>query len=81
MSDPEIDKILNKAFEDIKKRINSVIAKREKKLVKEIKTVKPDSYNAKKPDSKKTDDRSKGRPRKEHASSSSSYDTDSSDSR
>lgn len=73
MSDPEIDKILNKAFEDIKKRVNAVIAKREKKLA------KPVVHQAKKP--KKDDSKPKGRPRKEEYYSSSSSSTDSSDSR
>jgi hypothetical protein len=59
MSDPEIDKILNKAFEDIKKRVNSYIAKREKKVAKENKV-----------DAKPTHKKSK--PRKESTSSESS---------
>lgn len=63
MSDPEIDKILTKAFEDIKKRVNSHIAKREKKLA------KADGKVVVKP--AKTTHR-KSKPRKESTSSESS---------
>lgn len=66
MSDPEIDKILTKAFEDIKKRVNSHIVKREKKLLKPVKVVDTTKHDKiDKPANKKN------RPRKESTSSES----------
>jgi len=44
--DPEIDSILNRAFEDISRRINNHMAKREKKLVKEVKTATKNTTKA-----------------------------------
>lgn len=35
--DEELEKILNKAFDDIRRRVSSLVAKREKKIAKEMK--------------------------------------------
>jgi hypothetical protein len=35
--DEEIDRILKKAFEDVRKRINTLLAKREKNLLRDMK--------------------------------------------
>ena len=36
-NDEELNKILNKAFDDIRKRVTSLIAKREKKIIRNMK--------------------------------------------
>lgn len=36
--DEELDKILNKAFDDIRKRVNALVNKREKKLLRDMKS-------------------------------------------
>lgn len=35
--DDDLDKILNKAFEDIRRRVNSLMVKREKKFLRDMK--------------------------------------------
>lgn len=37
IQDEELDKILNKAFDDIRRRVVTLMAKREKKLLRELK--------------------------------------------
>lgn len=73
--DEELDKILNKAFDDIRRRVNVLMAKREKKLVRDMKS------SSKKPrDTQrdtKHDDKKKEKKDKNYRRSSSSSDSES----
>ncbi len=63
--DEELEKILTKAFEDIRKRVYAHVAKREKKLVKDLKLV------SKAPSKKPVEERKKRSSHDYHRSQSS----------
>jgi hypothetical protein len=72
--DEELDKILNKAFDDIRRRVNTLMVKREKKLFRDAKTSskKPRENNR---ESRKEEPKKKD---KEYHRSKSSSDSESS---
>jgi hypothetical protein len=83
MSYEEIDKILSRAFDDIRKRVNAVIAKREKHLLKDVKITTSRMCNEKdkrdRHDREKNDRDKNKKDKKKHHRSSSSESSSSSD--
>jgi hypothetical protein len=69
--DEELDKILNKGFDDIRRRVNALLVKREKKLLRDMKA------SSKKPRETQNRDaqpkrKEKGKDKEYHRSNSSS---------
>lgn len=71
--DDEVDKILSRAFDDIRKRINAVISKREKNLLKDVRITSTRLCK----DNKKEHKDKKDKKHKKSSSSRSSSSTDS----
>lgn len=67
--DEELDKILNKAFDDIRKRVTSLLVKREKKLLRDAKSSTKKPRESRKEEPKKKD---KDKDKEYHRSNSSS---------
>lgn len=82
LNDPELEKLLTKAFDDLRKRIHTYMQRKEKKLVKELKSTKPITNKKEKEHahsahgSKKHSGSGKNRPKEDYRVSSSGSETD-----
>ena len=71
--DDEIDKILSKAFDDIRKRVNAVLARREKNILRDMKITTTSRLQQDKRDvTHKEREKDKDKKKKHRKSSSSS---------
>lgn len=75
--DEELDKILNKAFDDIRRRVNTLLAKREKKLVRDMKSSSKKPRDTQKEKHEEKDKKKDKKEREYRRSSSSSSDSES----
>lgn len=66
--DEELNKILNKAFDDIRRRVSALVAKREKKLLRDMKI---SSKKPREPEQPKKKDKDKEYKRSKSSSSDS----------
>lgn len=74
--DDEVDKILSRAFDDIRKRINAVISKREKNLLRDVKITSTRLCKDNKKDKRDNRDKRDQKHRKNSSSRSSSSSSD-----
>jgi hypothetical protein len=73
--DEELDKILNKAFDDIRKKVNTLMSKREKKFLRDMKSKKPQPQEQEQqPKNKGKNDKKKNYHRSKSSSSGSTSD-------
>jgi len=74
VNDEDLDKILNKAFDDIRKKVHALILKREKKLLREVKTSskQTSSKKGREQPRKEENKKEKREYRRSHSSSSDS---------
>lgn len=78
--DEEIDKILSKAFDDIRKRVNAVLARREKNILRDMKITTTsrlqDKRDIREKDIHKEREKDKKKKHKKSSSSSSGSSSD-----
>lgn len=78
--DEEIDKILTKAFDDIRKRVNTVLQKREKNILRDMKITTTSRIADKNKEKDREVEKRKEKKHKKHKKSSSSSSKSSSES-